>query len=267
MSVIDELKIEANALASDYFDTEAATLADVSLSDEGKRGRIDGAGKHYAMMLDLLRDKAHAYVAQDIDLAGREIGRARLASAKKQRELLGDGVYADVLRYRLELTDNAGIAAMLEDTVDDFTRAVVSGYGSALVASRIAADGPDIDSVELLMSLHAAEPTVDVEGPEADLAALQRFDVASLDLVAEAARLAALYGIDEATMRAQLIGNAPPDLPGDYESHDETDAGEMYRKFAERASDERKQQEAFDTVRQVAHVHGPAQDVPEHLRI
>lgn len=262
-NTIDELMHQAHALAADYFAEERATRGDDSLSPSGKQTRIAGARKHYAMMLELLRDKARAYVDQDIGLAAAKIERARADVATERRALLGDAVYSDIIRASLEASETDEIITALGDAADDFTRAVIAGYGTSIVIKRIASEGPTVDSLGALDVLQGAMVGADVADIESDLDQLRRFDVAQLDVVGETQRRADVYGLDEEIVRELVTANAPA-LPDDYKSADKTAAGELYAEALEQSRKDAAQQAQYDAHRQVAHQHpGIPGDMPE----
>lgn len=138
---LDGYKRRADALYGTYQKAAAAAQNDASWSIQGKQDVIAKAKAAYRRDMDALLAEANAEIARAKD-ANAAMRKAALAKeTARRRSVLGDAVYADLVRRRVEAMPSNKIVEAIEGAPSEFEKELTRCYGELVIAQRVA--GPE----------------------------------------------------------------------------------------------------------------------------
>lgn len=192
---VDGYQKRAQALYVTYQKTIADAQANPAWSHAGVADVARQALTTYQAGMTALQEQARFEVQAEKTRNSQARTAAQRAEMERVRAILGDALYSDLVRRRLETMDSAAIVEAVAQAPSDFDRELLRAYGGLLVAQRAAAEEHTVADVAALAALQEAQdaPTAALDTEAAALAGAERW-IRGMDAVgadAERARLAA----------------------------------------------------------------------------
>lgn len=133
---IDKMIEMANRALADFQTAQATIMADRTLSDEGKRQKIEAARQTFAFKVEEARKLATGHLATMEERVAGAAGRVKAKAAEERRRRLGDQVMAMIHLETLRNASTSAFPAIVEGAATDWDREVLLSYALALVAGR-----------------------------------------------------------------------------------------------------------------------------------
>lgn len=196
MDLVRQYLDEARQLDAKYAAQADKVRQDRDLSLEGKAKRLQQIAAERRQAIEGLQGRA----ALAVDIERRRLQDTlkaeRLRQAEDRRLLLGDALYAQVLRDELSVMSAQEIKQRYLSASSPWERQLVFDYGTLQLRRRTADRTPDADEFDAMQALRQDVPAT-VRQAEQQLQQLDSFDVASLDRQAVRADIADRYGVNE----------------------------------------------------------------------
>lgn len=112
----------AQRIDADWRKDRAGILADGNLSDQGKQAALGKANEARQSAVERLQSEAELWVSYETKSAHEELAKAKAATAKNRRAILGDALIADLERRRFSLLTPDELIAAVDTAPDDWHR-------------------------------------------------------------------------------------------------------------------------------------------------
>lgn len=139
---VERYQERAQALYGAYRKTVEDAKANTAWSREGVADVTRQAVATYRAGMQKLMDEARFEVAAEQKRNQSARQAAIKAQAEALRTQLGDSVYADLARRRLEQLDGLAIVGAIEAAPTEYDAALLRSYGALVIDGRIAAGAP-----------------------------------------------------------------------------------------------------------------------------
>lgn len=188
---------EARQLDRRYAAAAEAVRQNKDLTNAAKMERLQAIELDRRQAVQALRDEAQNVIADTRQAAQTALNAERKRQAEERRALLGDALYAQLLREELSASSPDEIRQRLASASSPWERQLVLDYGSLELRRRTAGRTPDAAEFGAMQELRQQTPER-VRELQQQLQTLDGFDVASLDRRGEAQRIGAVYGVNAA---------------------------------------------------------------------
>jgi len=188
---------EARQLDRRYAAAAEAVRQNKDLTNAAKMERLQAIELDRRQAVQALRDEAQNVIADTRQAAQTALNAERKRQAEERRALLGDALYAQLLRDELSASSPDEIRQRLASASSPWERQLVLDYGSLELRRRTADRTPDAAEFGAMQELRQQTPER-MRELQQQLQTLDGFDVASLDRRGEAQRIGAVYGVNAA---------------------------------------------------------------------
>jgi len=195
--VVSVYRDEARQLDAKYGAAAEAVRQNRELTDAAKLARLQQIEQDRRQAVQALRDEAQDMIADARQAAQTALNAERKRLAEDKRALLGDALYAQLLRDELSASSPDEIRQRLASASSPWERQLVLDYGSLELRRRTADRTPDAQEFGAMQELRQQTPER-MRELQQQLQRLDGFDVASLDRRGEAQRIGAVYGVNAA---------------------------------------------------------------------
>ena len=140
-----ELTAKAAKIDATYREGKQAVIADRNLSDEGKRAHLQVIETTRTNQVAALQEDAvrQLQAARSANLVA--LRKAKMATAEKERAILGDQTYMRLLERRVTAASAMDAVTLLEEAAGDWERVVLTSLvemkiGGALASGQLSTD-------------------------------------------------------------------------------------------------------------------------------
>ncbi len=188
---------EARQLDRRYAAAAEAVRQDRDLSPEGKAKKLQQVEAERRQAVEAMQAEAQELISDTREAAQKALNAERKRQAEERRALLGDALYAQLLREELSASSPDEIRQRLAAASSPWERQLVLDYGNLELRRRTAGRTPDAAEFGAMQELRQQTPER-MRELQQQLQRLDGFDVASLDKRGEAQRIGAVYGVNAA---------------------------------------------------------------------
>jgi hypothetical protein len=184
---LDGYQKRAKALYDTYQNAVAAAQNDTGWSAQGKQDVIAKAKAAYRVGMDALTAEANTAIerARESNAAARNVALAK--EVGRRRGVLGDAVYADIVRRRVEGMRSDEIVKALEASPSEFERELLRAYGELEIAKRVGSAERTVydEHAQKALQEQAAAVTAEIDAEAEPLAWELPVAVKKLDQLAD----------------------------------------------------------------------------------
>lgn len=196
--MLTDYQEQAHSIQQQFKQQQAAILKDVTLTDVGKRQKLEALEAQRQGKVSELRAEAETKLTRargGVELQLQWEGEKLLEHRLK---LFGPQVVADMIRHSLETLDAPGIAQAYREAATDFEREAIAIYGRSILQAR-AGSAPTPETLAALQILNQGEPETVIKA-RAELREIDRAlgNLDALDVETTNNRLADAYGVNPA---------------------------------------------------------------------
>jgi len=185
---------EAREIERRHAEQAAKVRNNRELSIEGKAKRLAEIEAARVKAVEELRADAERRLDDSRQMAMRRLGEERKRLSEERRALLGDQLFAELLRTELSIADAAEIRQRYETAGTPLERELVRTFGGAELRKRTGERPPTVPELQALQTLQQAAPE-GVRKLETEIRRIDDFKLRELDRTAEAHRIADAFGV------------------------------------------------------------------------